>query len=288
VRSLQTREGDNGVQAETKPMPQQEGKVVAETDRTETINKEVKTMGQSFMDRIREHKQTILQGIVVVAIAVVITMVGIMQFAASKDAFNNLVETTTQADAAASAHITSLIKEVGDIQALDLVSSADLIPITDQAAATATNITALGTRVGEAEADIQVHADQLANMHASPPECYLSGNLTAGNLTLHAWASEAGNYTANVHLVFSGISAGNTTQDDAVATFYTSVNWTTANRAYLPTVTFNGTDWHVSQVAFSIGTFALTANNETAMTVLFGGLNYTADFAYADIYKVVK
>jgi len=249
-------------------------------------------MQGSFKDRIveffREHKQAIIQGLVVVAIAVVVAVVVVTQFAPDKNAVNAFMEASQQADEAASAHITALIKEVDDIQALDLVSSADLIPITDQAAEHTANISALGTRLGEAEIDIQGHADQLAAIHASPPECYLTGNLSTGNLTLHAWASEVGNYTANVHLVFSGIAAGNTTQDDAVAAFYGSVNWTTVNRAYVPTVAFNGTDWQVCQVAFSIGTFELTANNETAIPVLFGGLNYTADFAYAEIYRVTQ
>jgi hypothetical protein len=126
--------------------------------------------------------------------------------------------------------------------------------------------------------------------HNSPPEGYLTG--TVGNYTLHAKCNAAGNFTANVHLVYSpGVVVSNTTYDDALATFYGGINWTTANTTvYVSTLTYNSTAWLVSQVWFNIGTFEMAANNETAVAIPFLGLNstYAPNFVYVEVWPVLK
>lgn len=122
----------------------------------------------------------------------------------------------------------------------------------------------------------------------SPPEAYLSGNLTSGNLTIHAEASEAGDYTADVHLVFTPtIGVGNaTTYSEAVANWTATVNWAVADaKLYIPVASYNGTTWAISQVWWNVGAFELAADTDIA--VLFGGLADMPSFAYVEIYPAL-
>ena len=160
----------------------------------------------------------------------------------------------------------------------------------------AANVSALDTRANSTdtqiagmESQITDIEDELANAINSPPESYLTG--TAGNYTLHAKSSESGNFTATVHLVYSPpIAVGNTTSSNATAEFYSTMDWPKANRSYVPTLAYDGTDWLVVEVCFNIGTFEMSAATDRQVMVEFGGLDsaYEPDYAYVEVYPVLK
>lgn len=245
-------------------------------------------MGNSWKDRLNLDKAAVVRILMAVGISVGIMLIIFFTLGVPKGTYNADMTRMEQG-------ITTLGSKVADhdTDITDLVN--DLAATTEQYSGVANtivlhtgNITSLGGRLDTAESDITTIEGELA-IAGSPPEGYLIG--TAGNYTLHAKANSAGNYTANVHLVFAPpISAGNaTTQDDAVATFYGSVNWIAANvKAYIPVASYNGTNWGISQVWWNIGTFALVADNATDVSVLYGGLNSTPIFAYVEIYPAFK
>ncbi|WP_218254180.1 hypothetical protein [Candidatus Magnetobacterium casense] len=137
---------------------------------------------------------------------------------------------------------------------------------------TVLNVNLLQPKVAAIEGDIDTIQTTLQGI-GSPPEAYLTGNLTAGNLTIHAKASDPGNFTANIHLVFS-------------LPIYAGLNWTT-NITYVPVMSYNGTDWGTSQVWWNIGTFALAADTNTPIDITFAGLVNQPSFAYIEIYPTL-
>lgn len=160
----------------------------------------------------------------------------------------------------------------------------------DQADSISNHGTRLGnaeTRINEAKSDIAAIQGNLAELN-SPPEAYLTG--TFGNYTVHAGCREAGNFTANVHLVYSPSVGNAANYTEVLDGFYAGVNFTEATQAYVPIAAFNGTVWGISQVWWNIGIFRLVANNETAVSVTCAGLNSTwePDFAYVEIYPALK
>ena len=121
-------------------------------------------------------------------------------------------------------------------------------------------------------------------LSGSPPEGYLTGGF--GNYTLHAMASEAGNYTADVILAYSTpIVVGNTTYDDAAQAFYGSLNLSASLVGhYELSLVYTSNKWAVRKLTLNIGTFALEAATEKSMAVVFGGLNSTYTPSYAYVY----
>lgn len=285
MRSLQAREGEDDLQAETKSMPQSESEEVAETDRTK-IKGGYAMRHVSIVDRIKEHKTTIIQIVVVVAIVVVVSAIMTPMLAPSKSAYNTAIASLQSDMVRVGAHINTLGTNLTD-QITALKRDTSQIGIIGTTTATNSHdIDTLQAWVDGAEARITTVEAQ-----NSLPEGYLTG--TVGNYTLHAKCSEAGNFTANVHLVYSPpvISDNTSTQDETLQAFYGSINWTAPMvRDYVPTLTYNSTAWQVSQVWFNIGTFAMTANNETAVDIIFSGLNstYNPDFAYVEVWPVLK
>jgi len=361
-------------------MLQQESEVVAETD-TRNTKRTGGNVGQSFLDKIRENKTTLIWIGVIAAIAVIVSAIMVTQQAASKGGLAAEVKAREAVAAQASASVNTLGSTLNDrIDAVEDIAetatgeagiigvltteNTDAIGIlqdwkglidprlTTLEQAHAANITSLNawagnlslnhttlclnfTALSTALANLGANATGLignlaGNLTAltgqvdtistttttndhdinalqdwqdttepritvlesqnSPPKGYLTGTL--GHYTLHAKCNEAGNFTANVHLVYSPpLSVGNgTTQDQAVSAFYGSINWGLANRDYVPTLTYNGSAWGVSQVWFNIGTFAMAANNETAIDIIFSGLTgaYSPDFAYVEVWPVLK
>lgn len=133
-----------------------------------------------------------------------------------------------------------------------------------------------------------IHALQYKtdNIICSPPEAYLTGEF--GNYTLCAKSSKSGNFTSNVHMVYSPpIVAGNATNyTDAAEYFYIGINWTMANYLYTPSISFNGTAWGISEVSFNIGTFMLEANAEALIDIKCYGLSLIASYAYVEVYHI--
>jgi hypothetical protein len=291
MRGLQARQGNSNLQAETKSMPQPQGEAVAETDTENTKIKGGDKMRESFLDKIREHKTLIIQVAVVVAIAVIVCALWTSWQAVGKGEFNAAMTALEGEDARASASIntlgTSLNSRMNGVEAIAEAATGEVNIISATTTENSNAIQTLQTWAAGAEGRITT-----VEAHGSPPEGYLTGN-TIGNYTLHARCSEAGNFTANVNLVYSTpVSLGNaTTYDEAVQVFKVTINWTAPNvKPYVPVIAYNGTSWGVSQVWFNIGTFAMTANNETAVAILFGGLNstYAPAFSYVEVYSVLK
>lgn len=96
-----------------------------------------------------------------------------------------------------------------------------------------------------------------------------------------------GNFTANIYLCFEPVVASNATDyNEAVAFFYSGMNWASANQDYIPVVAFNGSAWLIRQAWFNIGTFEVPA--ELTLNILVAGLNatYAVNHAYAKVYKL--
>ena len=245
-----------------------------------TLGDRIRDYYVTLVDRIRDHKETIIKIAVVVAIAAGISAIMVHGLSLSKGDISNIDESI----AALSADVDGIIAQ-GPLAAKDQLDA-----IGNQAESNRDKISRLQTRMGNAESLITTVQDDLAEVIASPPEGYLTG--TVGYYTLHTKASEDGEFTANVHLVYSPpISVGNaTTQDGALQSFYGGINWTAPSlRDYICSLAYNGTAWEVSRVSFNIGTFALTANTETTIDIMFGGLSntYAPDFVYVEVYQVL-
>lgn len=159
----------------------------------------------------------------------------------------------------------------------------------------ARTINGLSTRMGNAEnklnvarEDITTIQGDLTELACTPPEGYLTG--TFGNYTLHAKSNESGNFTANVHLLYSlgvGDAANYTAALDG---FYAGVNWSVNATipSYVPIAAFNRTAWGINEIWWNVGVFELVANNETAIPVTCAGLNSTWDpsYAYVEVWPV--
>lgn len=236
-----------------------------------------------FRDRFNLDKEFLIKMGMAVGISVCIMLIVFFTQGVPKGTYNAGMTRMEQG-------ITTLGSKVADHDTDITDLQGDIGVITDTAGLHTGSIESLDGRLDTAETDIATIEGELAAV-GSPPEGYLTGNFTSGNLTLYARANNTGNYTANVHLVFAPpISAGNaTTYDEAVAAFYGSVNWTAANvKAYIPVASYNGTDWSISQVWWNIGTFVLIADINTDISILFGGLADTPSFAYVQIHPALK
>lgn len=126
---------------------------------------------------------------------------------------------------------------------------------------------------------VTANENTMAGIVASPYEWQLDNEYQ-----LHI--SGNGTFTANIHLCFDPtVSTNATSYGEAVAAFYDSINWVTANHDYIPVVTYDGTEWSVTRAWFSIGTFTVTAEKTIDLTV--AGLNstYAVGCTYAEVYK---
>ena len=181
----------------------------------------------------------------------------------------------------------------GDVDSIlglgELATDDDINTLNSTIADHTDDIGTLKSRMNEADGRINAIANDIGTLVCSPPDAYLSG--TFGNYALHIKSNNAGNFTANVHLVYAPpIAMGNaTTQDEAISTFYTGINWTgELARNYVPTVAYNGTAWEISEVSFNIGNFYLEAKVEALVAVIFSGLKQEPNFSYAEVYPVLK
>jgi len=248
-------------------------------------------MGESFLDKIRERKGIIIQVVVAVAIAVVVSAVMVWQLATAKGGYDAAILGLEGDIARAGASIntlgTSLNTRMDGVEAIAENATSTVGTISAATTENTGAIETLQTRADSAEARITT-----VEAHNSPPEGYLTGNFS-GNYTLHAKCDTAGNYTANINLVYlTPVIVGNTTQEDALQTFYGSINWTGVVPNYVCTTTYSGntTTLGISKVSWNIGTFAMTANNETLVNIAPIGLNstYSPNFAYIEVWPVLK
>lgn len=155
------------------------------------------------------------------------------------------------------------------------------------------DISSLGNRVGNAETrlsgvegNVTAINDSWAKLTCSPPEAYLTG--TFRDYTLHVKSSEAGNFTANMHLVYSPSVGNAINYTETLDGFYAGINWAEPSiPAYICSVNFNGSAWGISEVWFNIGTFEIT-DNETRIDITCAGLNsaWEPDFVYAEVFKI--
>ena len=239
---------------------------------------------RDFSDRLNLSKEAwahigIAAGIAVIisAIILVTTTPRLSTYNSDIDRLNTITATTAE--------------NLADILGLGNLATSDEIDSLNGTVADHTGeIGTLKSRINNADGRINTIANDIEELVCSPPDAYLSG--TFGNYALHVKSNKAGNFTANVHLVYSApIVMGNaTTQDGAISAFYSGINWTKPTvQDYVPTIAYNGTVWGISQVSFNIGTFALATNTEEIVNIKFGGLNisYEPTFAYVKVYRVL-
>jgi len=164
----------------------------------------------------------------------------------------------------------------------------DLVSIFGQLTDHAGNISWLNNHIGNVEDKVNSVQDDVSKIICSSPDAHLEG--MAGNYTLYVKSGHAGEFTANVHLVYSPpVSAGNATNySAAVDYFYAGINWTIANHSYTPMAAFNGTAWGTSRVSFNIGTFTLEAHTEAIIGIVFTGLEHEPAYGYVDIHQVIS
>ena len=187
------------------------------------------------------------------------------------------------------AQIKAAAGDVNNILGLgELATDDDLNNLNSTVADHATDIGMLNSRINDADGRINAIVNDLAELVCSPPDAYLSEEFS--NYILHAKSSKAGNFTANVHLVYSPpIAVGNaTTRDETINAFYAGINWTGGVvQNYIPTASYNGTAWGISEVSFNIGSFYLATDIDTDIDIITRGLSntYKPAFAYVDIYS---
>ena len=298
MQPVSPRSGDNGVPPEPGQVPQSEGSGVAQGDRANTEEQGDKIMSEeqgtgyqpkpSLKDRLGLTKETLIHIGMAVIIAVIISAVIASQTGVSQGAYNEEMAQMAQSIATQGSEIASNDGDISDLHEDFGTINEQYGGVANTVALHTGSINSTTARVGTLEGEVTDIQTELAAV-CSPPEAYLTG--TVGNYTIHAEASEVGNYTANAHLVFSPmIAVGNaTTYSEAVANFTATINYTAANvKAYVPIAVYDGTAWGISQVWWNIGTFALTADTEKAIAVLFGGLADTPSFAYVEIYPALK
>lgn len=183
--------------------------------------------------------------------------------------------TTKASQAALDEFSTTVTGALGD-QELDITAL--------QARANATD-----NKINEAKGDINAIRNDLEELTCSPPEGYLAGSF--GNYTLYAECNEAGNFTANVHLVYSPMVGTAANHTAIVDSFYASVDWgvNATIPSYVPVPSFDGTAWGISEVWWNVGTFALAAKTEKAIDITCAGLNSTwaPSYAYVEVWPVL-
>jgi len=239
--------------------------------------------GRKWTDKINLDKEAWIKILMAVVISAIISTVVL------------LTQAPSNADMARAEDRVSAVESKANGNAADISELQDDTNTIEQQYGGVANTVSLHTgsinsmkdRIAIAEGNITAIRDELATV-GSPPEGYLT--CTFGNYTLHAKASEAGNYTANVHLVYSRAFSFNGTYAEAQQYFYTGINWTTGTPYYHTVVSFNGNHWTLAEAWWNIGTFTLVANNETAVAIPFAGLNstYEPDFAYVEVFPVLK
>lgn len=255
-----------------------------------------------WTDKVKEflimHKTTIAHMAIPALVAILIMSIVVVTQTTTKAKHAADIGRLDGEMAAMTNHVVGITNDVGTIKALGPLATkaglsetqGELDTVAENVTSQATSISALQTRMGTAEDRIQEARDDIATLSATPPEGYLTGAF--GDYTLHAIASEAGNFTANVYLCYaSPIAAGNTTYEDALQAFYGTVDFdATSVWEYIPMLSYNGTDWQVVAVSFNIGTFALEAKVEKSIEVAFGGLGteYEPDFAYVEVWPTLK
>jgi hypothetical protein len=155
-------------------------------------------------------------------------------------------------------------------------------------------LNAMGSQVNQTQADMIAMSGQLAGLQSALAvlnqtllSSFLAGSF--GNYTIQAWSGPGGNFTANVHLVYSP-GLGNLTDHAAALDYFNaSVNWSMESvPAYVPAITFNGTVWAVSEVWFNVGVLQLQPGVQSIFPVSCIGLNETWNptFAYVDAFSL--
>lgn len=190
VRGVQDGPPALGMPQDNQPVPQPEGESLAETDTKNTKQQGGNKVNGSFMDRIREHKGIIIQHVVIVAIAVVVSAIMILQLATSKGAYDATILGLEGDIARAGASIntlgTTLNTRMDSVEAIadNATGTVSIISV-----ATTENSNAIEILRGWTEgAEIRITT---VEAHNSPPEGYLTGTSVATILYMPSAARPA-------------------------------------------------------------------------------------------------
>jgi len=239
-------------------------------------------MGYSLWDRIKDklnlNRESLTHIGIAVGIAVIISAIILLSVVPRKADISRI-----DMNIAAISGTLYGITELGP-----LATAAQIQGISNKIANQTGNITSLNSRINGNEERINAVVADLEDIVCSPPEGYLTG--TFGDYSLHVRTSEACDFTANVHLVYSRAFGYNGTYEDAMQYFYSGINWAKGTPSYATVVTFNGTAWRIREIWFNIGTFSLAVHGEMTIDITHLGLNstYEPDFAYVEVYPVLK
>jgi len=220
----------------------------------------------------------------VILISLMVSFIMVPKLAPSRLEFETQAGSTSNKFTQVDARINAVNSSIPDISILatkaELSNYATKSDLNNYA--TNANLNAANSRINSVEAilDSQI-----------PNTLSYSLNGTFGNYTLSLLTTEAGNYTAIVHMLYNpakNVGVVNGTSEDALVDFYSGGNWTTSlDKNYIPVLLLSSSQWKVSKVSFYTDSFSLTANNTTTVSVTFTGLKYACDTAYAEIFKVV-
>jgi len=282
MHNMQARQSEPSLQTKPESVPQPKGEAVAPADRTNSKTKGGE-MHESLWDKIVEHKRTIIAVIAVIGIAAAMSAIMVSRLAISRARY------TTDL-AAVQSGLEDVSRQVSSILALGpLATRADLTPIANQARAAVDGVADLRSDMEQTNARIDDLQQHLRDISGAPPEAWLEGTFDEG-YTVHAKSSHPGNFMIRVHLYYSQPLAHNGTYEEAQRYFYSAINWTATTPAYITTVAFNGTDWLLTELWWSIGILSLEAGNETIIPATAVGLTqmYATDLAYATIYQLTQ
>jgi hypothetical protein len=254
-------------------------------------------MRNGKLDKIKEwvkaNRLYLIQAGCVIAIAVIVAAIMIPDMAVTH---GRLAATMNRFEQGIS-HIGSEIADLSNVvQGIDndLGAAEDKVDALegtvggyDGAIAVATaKADAVDAALDDAVEDLQ---GQITAINATTLEAWLTGNYP--DFTVHAMGGKAGNYTSTIYLCYAEpvvLSAGNHTA--AMDEFYASIDWDEAEFAYIPALSYDGEDWVVTAISFSIGVFDLEAGVEKTIDVVAGGIHedFAPDWAYVEIWPVWK
>jgi len=246
----------------------------------------------TFKDKAKEwikaNQTTLIYIGAAIAIAVIVSAIMVPRLAVTHSKHNAAMTRVDQGFSHVGAELADTARTLTSVSR-DLEATEDTVAnLTETVGGYDEAIGAMGTNIERVEGNL-AEVEEAVNKLNSPPEAWLTG--VAGNYTLHAKSSKAGDYTANVVLCYSPPVAINATSySEAMDAFYGGLTAGATLKPYVPAVSYNGTDWGVSSISFNVGKFVLVAGTETPIAVVYGGLptGYVPTWAYVEVYQALK
>lgn len=238
----------------------------------------------NFKDRAKEwlttHKRLLLR--TAAAAGAVALVVVLILNASPTQSYDDVLRRVERSMADMSGQIAGLTTTVNRVSG-NLEDAID--DFTEVVRSAGGEVEGLGDATGQLIIMLGQMQDKLELLADGPPRAWLTG--TFGSHTLHAKSNQAGNFTGIIYLGYDSPVALNATSHGAAMDEF-AAGLDEPTHAYVPTLSFNGTAWHVTSVHFNVGTFTLEAKTEKAIEVVAGGIHedFAPDWAYVEIWPV--